>query len=362
MYTEIIKIIEGGLNQDRQKVLSYSNLLIENLSKDGDEKFASRIKKVLNSQKSAMVFQEELLIAPVDQESRLNMADIILPNDEDSAPVFNEQLLSAISNFKDMLSHKVEIQQAGIDLNASLLLYGPPGCGKTTIAKFIANELKLPLVVVRIDTLISSLLGNTAKNIRKLFDYANSRPCILFLDEFDAIAKARDDKHELGELKRVINSLLQNIDEFTQNSILIAATNHSELLDKAIWRRFNTIVEVGIPQLEDIEKLLQEFFKTTSNDFIEVSKKVESLSESLLGYSHADIKSICNNAISKSIISKKEAVTFENMLMQIFLFKTFSNYNVADLVKFLNERGVTQSAISEYLNISTRKVINNLKS
>jgi len=362
MYTEILKIIEGGLSQDRQKVLSYSNLLIENLSKDGEEKLAGRIKKLLSNQKTAMVYQDELFVAPVDQESRMSMADIILPIENPTVPVLNNQIGSVISSFRGMLSHKEEIQRAGIDLNASLLLYGPPGCGKTTIARFIASELKLPLVVVRIDTLISSLLGSTAKNIRKIFDYANSRPCILFLDEFDAIAKARDDRHELGELKRVINSLLQNIDEYTQNSILIAATNHSELLDKAIWRRFNSIVEVGRPQIDEIGKLLELFFSSAKNDFMGVPKRVESISEGLLGNSHADIKSICNNAISKAIVSKQVGVTFENMLMEIFLFKTFSNYSISELIKFLNERGVTQSAISDYLNISVRKVMNNLKS
>ena len=97
------------------------------------------------------------------------------------------------------------------------MLYGVPGCGKSTVAKYIAQQIGLPLVIARLDALVSSLLGSTSKNIRKVFDFADSRPCILFLDEFDAIAKARDDQHELGELKRVINSLLQNIDSLSSH-------------------------------------------------------------------------------------------------------------------------------------------------
>lgn len=113
-------------------------------------------------------------------------------------------------------------------------MYSPPGCGKTSAARYLASELKLPLITAWHDTLISSLLGNTAKNIHHIFEYAKKQPCILFLDEFDAIAKARDDAHEMGELKRVVNSLLQNIDDFLQEGILIAATNHAKMLDTAV--------------------------------------------------------------------------------------------------------------------------------
>lgn len=124
----------------------------------------------------------------------------------------------------------------------------------------------MPLVVARFDAIVSSLLGNTAKNIRKIFDFADHKPCILFLDEFDAIAKARDDQYELGELKRVINSLLQNIDSFAKQNILIAATNHPELLDKAIWRRFNTVIEIGVPQDEELVRLLKTFVDDFNTD------------------------------------------------------------------------------------------------
>ena len=148
---------------------------------------------------------------------------------------------------------------AGIDETNTLLLYGPPGCGKTTVAKYISMKTGLPLITARLDGLISSLLGSTAKNIRKIFDFASRQECILFLDEFDVIAKVRDDKNETGELKRVVNSLIQNIDIFSRDSIIIAATNHHELLDPAIWRRFDVQVEIPKPSPQVTMALIRKF-------------------------------------------------------------------------------------------------------
>ena len=123
---------------------------------------------------------------PVDNDTRLNIADIILPQDIKFDVIVSEGVVEPINNFISLVNSKNEIKSKGLDINLSLLLYGPPGCGKTTLAKHIAKELDIPIVVARFDSLISSLLGSTAKNIRKLFDYAKSKPCILFLDEFDA--------------------------------------------------------------------------------------------------------------------------------------------------------------------------------
>ena len=152
-----------------------------------------------------------------------------------------------------------KLHSLGINVSNSLLLYGPPGCGKTKCAYLFAKQLNLPLVIARLDSLISSYLGTTAKNIRSLFEFAQKMPCVLFLDEFDAIAKARDDTNELGELKRVVNSLLQYIDAMSKDSLILAATNHDQLFDPAIWRRFDYKLEIELPDREAVAELITLF-------------------------------------------------------------------------------------------------------
>lgn len=355
MYTEITKIIEGGLNGDREKVYNYAKVLANNLESSGDISFAKKIRRVIENRKEGMIALDTLSSKPVDGESRMEMVDVTYPSVENDFLVLNKDIEAEIQDFVKCYSARDKLISAGIEATNSLLLYGPPGCGKTSVAKYISSLTGLPLVTARLDGLISSLLGSTSKNIRKIFDFASRQECILFLDEFDVIAKVRDDKNEMGELKRVVNSLIQNIDAFSQDSILIAATNHHELLDSAIWRRFNRVLALDKPSEEDILRIISSYTDSQNVSFSINTKKKRILSNAMLGLSHADVKTLLNNAIKNCLINGANTVTLFDLLRETFLFQnhTISDDNV--YLKYLLQHGMTHREL-QILGFPLRKI------
>lgn len=187
--------------------------------------------------------------APVDRETSTPLAEIRHPGPSSSvaAPVLASVLAQSVSELVTEWKNTSVLQAAQVRPAMSVMLFGAPGTGKTMLAHFIASELGLPVVVARLDGLVSSFLGTTARNISALFAFANRYRCILLLDEFDAVAKLRDDPNELGELKRVVNTLLQCLDARAGLGFTIAITNHQALLDPAVWRRFDIRIEVPKP-------------------------------------------------------------------------------------------------------------------
>ena len=199
----------------------------------------------------------------------------------------------------------------GLRASGKVLFCGPPGCGKTAVAGAIAHALYVPLVLVRFDAVISSYLGDTAANLRKVFDFARTRPMVLFFDEFDAIGKRRTDEADHGELKRVVNSFLQMLDGFRGESLIVAATNHEQILDPALWRRFDEIVQFPRPSADQIELLLVRRLRQVGVSPMVVLKEQ---SRRLVGLSFADIERIAMDAIKQMVLDGADEIgreTFE---------------------------------------------------
>lgn len=196
-----------------------------------------------------------------------------------------------------------EVRRRGLPVRSKLLFCGPPGCGKTLCAEIFAGELGLPLYIVKLDRLISSYLGETATNVRKIFEFARKQPCVLFFDEFDALAHARDDGGEHNELRRVVNSLLIFIDRITPKGFLVAATNLDQSLDAAVWRRFDEVIWFDRPDRRMIERFLRMKFKNVVVAFDPINHAAE-----LDGYSYAEIGRVSVQAIKAAIIGKRKEV------------------------------------------------------
>lgn len=268
-FSIVASLVRVALGNDSERLEHQVRRLVDALVTAGDASQAATLSKLLNRRTRSMQVAPSRLTqsaqvanlargreklsaqtaVPVDKDSSAPLASILMPDDViTTLPLFPEPVQD---NIKALLMEWVNadrIREAGLVPSPSLLVYGAPGTGKTTLALWLAQQLGRPVVLARLDGLISSFLGTTARNLGSLFAFANRYDCVLVLDEFDAIAKVRDDPNEVGEIKRVVNALLQNMDARAEHGITIALTNHQSLLDPAIWRRFE--VQLAIPKPE----------------------------------------------------------------------------------------------------------------
>lgn len=205
---------------------------------------------------------------------------------------------------RDRLAHH------GLRYRQKILLYGTPGCGKTMGAERLAWNTGLTLVKVRFDAMVSSFLGETATNLREVFETASQTPCLLFIDECDAIAKSREDVQEVGEIKRVVNTFLQLLDEYeASNGLLVAATNLTKFLDEAVWRRFDDVIEVPKPTPAEIEAILKQTLSSVELGIIDWRNIVLKLDK----LSAAQIVRVAQDAAKRAILDREELVIQEHL-------------------------------------------------
>lgn len=252
---------------------------------------------------------------PVDRETAVPLASVVFPGDTDpEPPILAADLRNAVRGLVDEWRSRERLEALRVEIVRSCLVYGAPGTGKTRLALWICRELKLPAVVAKLDGLVSSFLGTTSRNIGQLFAFAARYQCVLLLDEFDAIAKVRDDPQEVGEIKRVVNTLLQNLDSRRQTGLTIGVTNHEALLDSAVWRRFDAQLAVPKPSFEARLEIVRRLIPPLAFEDVEM-RLLAWLSE---GMSGADLESLILS-LKKAVVLRVEEVDLVALLRQILV-------------------------------------------
>lgn len=207
---------------------------------------------------------------------------------------------------KDLIEeqHRADLLRSyGLEPRNRVLLTGSPGNGKTSLAEAIATHLMYPFFVIRYENLIGSYLGETALRLKNVFNYIRTRNCVLFFDEFDTIGKERGDTKETGEIKRVVSSLLLQMDRLPSYVVVLTASNHPELLDRAVWRRFQLRLNLEVPDKSQIERFIKMFTKKTG---ISIDYNMKQLTEILKGQSYSDIESFCTDVLRQAILDHQQ--------------------------------------------------------
>ena len=284
---------------------------------------------------------------PVDSDSRLELLRWDSCPTVAVIPVWPQPVGTVLDEVIGERRVEERLWEAGIQPTKSLLFSGAPGTGKTFAATWLAEQLELPLLTLDLSAVMSSFLGRTGNNIRTVLDYAKRSPGVLLLDEFDALAKRRDDGLEIGELKRLVTVLLQEIDRWPPHSILIAATNHPDLLDPAVWRRFDRVLEFPMPTQAELKQLIRQLVPEIDNSIL--PPKI--LASLLHGHSFSDVTRTVETANRAALVRN---IRIEEMMVQVAadLCKSQSKSVKLAFARRLSEAEVSQRKIAQLTGFS----------
>ncbi len=346
----LVQLSRLGLQGRSDDVEMYLRRILRKLRLQEPE-LAREIEKLTRSvsQRDSALRGASAIEAPVDLDSRLELVRREDPVLLEHEPIWPQDIRCDFDQFVTQRKRREELASHGLAPSRSILLTGPPGVGKTLGSQWIARELSLPLIVLDLSAVMSSFLGRTGNNLRAVLDHAKSLDCVLLLDEFDAIAKRRDDATEIGELKRLVTVLLQEIDKWPDDGVLVAATNHAELLDPAVWRRFDTVLKLRIPEGNELREAIC-MFLCQENAGIEEAW-IDVLSVLLEGYSYSDIgREILAARRSAAISSRSLCESFEQRI-QTWMQASDRKRRKAVGVRLL-QAGLTQRHVSELTGVS----------
>jgi SpoVK/Ycf46/Vps4 family AAA+-type ATPase len=312
MNAEILKRLVRAIAENSEEDLQrLAHKVVESERKSGHAKLAGELDAILRSRRgskqSGRTTDEErsLRELPISRRNRELLATIVPRDALEHHMVLPKEIEARFSRIEKEYAARERLGAYGLRNRKTILLHGPPGCGKSLGAKRFAFNTGLPLMKVRFDALISSYFGESAANLRAVFDAAKERPCVLLLDECDFIARSRTNSKDIGEASRVVNTLLQLMEEYDAPGLLVATTNIENQLDEALFRRFDDVFLVPPPGEDEIEKLL----KLTLSG-VEVTKEIDwpKLVKSLVGMSAANVVKIAQDSAKAAVLSGQKKV------------------------------------------------------
>lgn len=291
--------------------------------------------------------REEAAPVPVDLESRLQLLRVESNPILEVDPIWDDGVRRALEQILSERRHNDELIEQGLSPTRSIIFTGPPGVGKTLAARWVAGELRKPLLTLDLSAVMSSFLGRTGTNVRHVLDYAKDIDGVLLLDELDSIAKRRDDATDVGELKRLVTVLLQEIDDWPPTGLLIAATNHSDLLDPAVWRRFEMRVDFPMPSDDSVRRAIEIFAGPNKMS----GAWSEALAVALRGLSFSDIE--------REIMLARRVAVIRDISLEDALTRLVQNHveslprqERCQIAMWLTEAGISQRQVHELTGVS----------
>lgn len=307
------QLIKAGVAGDPAAFRRVSEVIINEERQKQHHLLANDLEQILYGEQlttATLSSNRSIPEIPVDKERGLPLLDVKQPQRSLTEIILPSQSILALEELIEEHRRQDVLRSYGMKASGKVMFYGPPGCGKTLAAEVIAFELDYPLAIVRLDALVSSYLGETSANLRKVFDFTAQYPMVVLFDEFDAIGKERSDSSDHGELRRVVNAVLQMMDAYQGTSLILAATNHEQILDSAIWRRFDETIEFPLPDKSQLAQILKLKLRGTRRQF-EVDDK--ELLSSVKGLSGADVERVIRRATKRMILRNQEFITIKDI-------------------------------------------------
>ncbi|WP_338846953.1 ATP-binding protein [Massilia sp. W12] len=302
-------LFKSHASRDDEQFYSVAMQVAAHEAKLGHGKLAMELREIIDSAKTRLVQEPSGKLVPIAKPrgELANLLSVTTPSNRLKEMVLDATAEGQLLRLLKEQQLLARIKEYGLSPRRKLLLVGPPGSGKTMTASALAGELGIPLFVVRLDSLITKFMGETAAKLRQVFDAISDIRGVYFFDEFDAIGSQRGMANDVGEIRRVLNSFLQMIEQDHSNSLIIAATNHPEILDYALFRRFDDVIEYHLPTEEQASELILARLGT----FVPKPFSRKSIAAKAKDLSHAEICRACNDAIKDAVMHEQAKVQVE---------------------------------------------------